>query len=329
MKDYYKILGVNKNSTQDEIKKAYRQKSKQYHPDVNPDGDDMFKDIAEAYNILGDENKKKEYDNPNPFGGMGGFDDMFSMFNSSRFAGNRQRKNAPDKIINLNITPQESLLGGKKSINYQRKEHCVSCSGTGGDRVTCGSCAGRGMVQQRFQIGGQVHVQQTPCPQCSGNGTVVTNQCFTCNGMGFRNGFNSITVDIPKSVDNGDFLRVPNSGDYSPNGNAVGDVVVRVNMSKDGMFEKSGENLFANVKIPPEDLFIKSDVLVQHPEGGIKIKFPQNLDTSTPLRVRGKGYYNQIGGRGDFIIKFDINTNLTKLTPEMTEKLKELLEQVQ
>lgn len=287
----------------------------------------MFKDIAEAYEVLGDENKRKQYDNPNPFGG-GSFDDLFSMFNSTRFGGGRQRKNAPDKIINLEITPQESLLGGKKSLNYQRKEHCTSCNGTGGDRVTCGGCSGRGIIQQRFQMGGQIHVQQTPCPQCNGSGTVITNQCFTCNGFGYRNGFNSITVDIPRSVDNGDFLRVPNSGDYSPQGNTVGDVVVRVNMVRDNMFEKSGDNLFANVKIPPEDLFIKSDILVQHPEGGIKIKFPLNMDTSVPLRVRGKGYHTQMNGRGDFIVKFDVNTNLTKLTPEMNEKLKELLEQI-
>lgn len=326
MKDYYKILEVNKNSTQDEIKKAYRQKSKKYHPDVNPDGTDMFKDIAEAYSILGDENKKKEYDNPNSYG-SGGINDIFSMFNSSSFGGGRQRKKTHDKVINLTITPQESLIGFRKNINFQRKECCGGCNGNGGDRVTCGSCGGRGIIQQKHQFAGQTHIQNMSCHQCEGSGSVITNQCFTCNGLGYKNGFNSITVDIPKSVDNGDFLRVSNAGDFSLNG--IGDVVVRVNMFKDDGFEKNGENLFSNVKISPENLFIKSDFIVPHPEGNLKLKFPQNFDTSVPLRVRSKGYYNQTGGRGDFIVKFDVNTNLTKITPEITEKLKELLEQVQ
>jgi molecular chaperone DnaJ len=328
MKDYYKILGVNKNSTQDEIKKAYRKLSKQYHPDVNPDGDDKFKDVAEAYDTLGDENKRKQYDNPNPFGGGGSFDDLFSMFNESRFnGGRRQRNGVPDKIISLNITPQESLLGLEKTINFQRKENCSTCNGTGGERVTCGGCSGSGGVQQRFQIGGQIHVRQTTCPQCRGAGTVITNQCFTCHGTGGRNGFKTITVNIPKSVDNGDFLRVPGSGDYSLNG-GFGDVVVKINMVKDGIFEKMGDNLFGTIKIAPEDIFKQTDIIVNHPEGDLKLKFPQSFDTSVPLRLRGKGYQNQMGYKGDCLIKFDVSGNLTKLTPEMSEKLKELLEQV-
>jgi len=327
MKDYYKILGVNKNSTQDEIKKAYRKLSKQYHPDVNPNGGDKFKEVAEAYDTLGDENKRKQYDTPNPFGG-GSFDDLFSMFNESRFGGRRrQRSGTPDKIINLNVTPQESLLGMKKTINFQRKENCVTCSGTGGDRVACGGCGGSGVIQQRFQLGGQIHVQQTHCPQCNGSGSVITNQCFTCHGTGYRNGFNTVTVDIPKSVDNGDFLRVPSAGDYAPN-SGFGDVVIRVNMIKDGMFEKMGDNLFATIKIAPEDIFTKSDILINHPEGDLKLKFPQRFDTSVPLRLRGKGYQNQMGYKGDCIVKFDVSGDLTKLTDEMTQKLKELLEQV-
>jgi molecular chaperone DnaJ len=325
MKDYYKILGVEKNSTQDEIKKAYRKLSKQYHPDVNPNGSEQFKDVSEAYETLGDENKRKQYDNPNLFGGS--FDDLYSRFNETIFGGRRQRTGTPDKIINLNITPQESLLGLRKTINFQRKENCVSCNGTGGDRVTCGGCGGLGNIQQRFQIGGQIHVQQTHCSQCKGAGSVITNQCFTCHGTGYRNGFNTVTVDIPKSIDNGDFLRVPGAGDYSING-SFGDIVVRIVMVKDGIFEKIGDNLFATIKIAPEDIFTKSDVILNHPEGDLKIKFPQNFDTSIPVRLRGKGYQNQMGYIGDCIVKFDVNGNLTKLTPEMTEKLKELLEKL-
>ncbi len=220
MKDFYSILGVNEKASQEEIKKAYRKLSKQFHPDVNPEGADRFKEIAEAYDTIGTESKRQEYDNKknNPFGGMfngsggGGMDDLFSMFNGgfNPFQ-QRRRQRAPDKVLNVHVTPSESMLGSSKKINYHKKEQCNVCSGNGGKREQCMTCQGRGVVQQQFNFGGQIHVQTHDCPSCKGQGSVLIETCFTCNGNGHKPTFASIDIDIPRSLDNGDFLRVPNA----------------------------------------------------------------------------------------------------------------------
>jgi molecular chaperone DnaJ len=326
MKDYYQILGVNENSSKDEIKSAYRQLSKKFHPDVNPDGEDKFKEIAEAYDTLSDDNKKSNYDSQrkNPFGG--GLNDLYNMFNGGFNPFNQPRKQrAPDKILNINTTPIESFLGSKKSINYQRKEECSICRGTGGDRSNCSTCHGHGVIQQRFGMGGQTFIQNTTCPSCSGKGSEIINPCFNCNSNGFKINLNSIDIEIPKSVDNGDFLRVSNSGDYQY-GLGYGDLVIQVRMINDGEFQKNGINLHTSVKLSPEDFFRKNDIQIEHPEGPIKIKFPQNLDTSKPIRIKTKGYVTH-EGKGDMIIKFDIDSTKNKLTESQIEQINKILEQ--
>jgi molecular chaperone DnaJ len=329
MKDYYQILGVNENSSKDEIKKSYRKLSKQFHPDVNPEGVDKFKEIAEAYDVLGDDNKKSKYDfeRKNPFGGMGGnFGDMFDMFNGGFNPFNQRRKpRAADKIININLYPTESFTGIKKSINYQRKEECSVCRGTGGDKINCGTCQGSGVIQQRFNFNGQTFVQNNTCTTCNGRGTVITNGCFNCNTNGFKMNLNNITVDIPKSVDNGDFLRVPSAGDYQ-SGSGYGDLVIQIKMINDNVYQKIGNNLHTFVKLSPEELFKKEDIQLEHPEGSIKIKFPPKFDTSVPIRVRTKGYFTQ-EGKGDFIIKFDVDVTKSKLTESQIEQITDILKQ--
>jgi molecular chaperone DnaJ len=329
-KDYYKILGVKENATQDEIKKAYRQLSKQYHPDVNPEGAETFKSIAEAYDVIGDEKKRQEYNfkRQNPFGGFGNVDgdlgDIMDLFNRgyNPFS-NRRRQRAPDKVIILNLTPQESLLGVSKTLNYQRKSMCTTCNGQGGDRTHCNTCAGRGVIQQQFNLGGTVHIQNSTCPSCQGGGAILVNRCFTCSGHGTTPNLHTITVDIPKSVDDGDFLRVPNSGDFTPN-LGIGDLVVQVKMINDGTYQKIGANLHFNLKIAPEDIFVKKDITLDHPEGQVIVKFPPKLNTATPIRLKNKGYYTN-EGRGDFIVKFDVDTNLTKLSEDILEKIENIL----
>lgn len=326
-KDYYKILGVKENASQDEIKKAYRSLSKQYHPDVNPDGKETFQSIAEAYDNIGDEKKRQQYDlqRKSPFGNMGSdFGDIFDLFNRgyNPFAGQR-RQRAPDKVVVMNLSPFESFLGVTKNINYQRRESCGVCNGQGGDRVTCVTCQGRGAVQHQFDLGGSIHIQNTTCPSCQGNGYVLAKRCFTCNGNGFKTGLNSIKVDIPRSVDDGDFLRVPNSGDFTPN-MGVGDLVVQIKMVNDGQYQKMGQNLYMTYKLSPESLFLKEDIKVDHPEGQLMVKFPPKFNTSTPIRLRGKGYHTA-QDRGDFIIKFDIDILLSTLSEEKQNKILDIL----
>ena len=320
MKNYYQILGVNENSSKDEIKKAYRKLSKQFHPDVNPEGVDKFKEVAEAYDVLSDDTKKGNYDfqRKNPFGGMGGdFGSMFDIFNQ------RRKQRAPDKIVTVNLTPKESMLGSKKNINYQRKEQCQVCYGTGGERRTCQTCLGRGVLQQKFDFMGSTHIQNVKCSSCNGEGSVIVIRCHNCNANGFKIGLNSIEIEIPKSVDDGDFLRIPNSGDYQ-NNIGIGDLVIQIRMINDGLTLKIGNNLQMSVKLTPEQLYLKEDIFIEHPEGGIKVKFPDNLNTQIPLRLRNKGFHVS-DGRGDCILKFDVDLSKSNLSDDKLNKIKELL----
>ena len=333
MKDFYSILGVNEKASQEEIKKAYRKLSKQFHPDVNPEGADRFKEIAEAYDTIGTESKRQEYDNKknNPFGGMfngsggGGMDDLFSMFNGgfNPFQ-QRRRQRAPDKVLNVHVTPSESMLGSNKKINYHKKEQCSVCSGNGGKREQCMTCQGRGVVQQQFNFGGQIHLQTHDCPSCKGQGSVLIETCFTCNGNGHKPTFASIDIDIPRSLDNGDFLRVPNAGDYQ-NSVGVGDLVIQIRLNPDENFEKIGADLYANIRVSPEDFITENSFKIPHPEGELMIKVPvDTLTTEKPLRIKGKGYYiNE--GRGDLIVKIHVNRSLSKITEEQKEKILSIL----
>ena len=333
MKDFYSILGVNEKASQEEIKKAYRKLSKQFHPDVNPEGADRFKEIAEAYDTIGTESKRQEYDNKknNPFGGMfngsggGGMDDLFSMFNGgfNPFQ-QRRRQRAPDKVLNVHVTPSESMLGSNKKINYHKKEQCSVCSGNGGKREQCMTCQGRGVVQQQFNFGGQIHLQTHDCPSCKGQGSVLIETCFTCNGNGHKPTFASIDINIPRSLDNGDFLRVPNAGDYQ-NSVGVGDLVIQIRLNPDENFEKIGADLYANIRVSPEDFITENSFKIPHPEGELMIKVPvDTLTTEKPLRIKGKGYYiNE--GRGDLIVKIHVNRSLSKITEEQKEKILSIL----
>jgi molecular chaperone DnaJ len=326
MKDYYKILGIKEDASQDEIKKIYRSLSKQYHPDVNPEGKEKFQEISEAYNIIGDENKRKQYDaeRKNPYS-HNEFGDLSDLINNkfNQFTQQR-RQRAPDKVVTLNLTAFESFLGVKKDLKFQRKESCNTCNGQGGDRIKCNDCSGFGVKQSRSQIGGMIYIQNVTCPSCQGLGYSLTNVCFNCSGQGVKDSLSSITIDIPKSVDDGDFLRVPNSGDFRPN-LGVGDLIVQIKIINDGKHQKMGQNLYYNLIISPEDVFKKNDIKLEHPEGQLMIKFPTKFNTSIPVRLRGKGYYFQ-EGRGDFIIKIDIDGSLSNIDEEKLEKIRNILE---
>lgn len=333
MKDFYSILGVNENASQEEIKKAYRKLSKQFHPDVNPEGVDKFKEIAEAYDTIGTESKRKDYDikKSNPFGNMmggnpsGGMDDLFSMFNGgfNPFQ-QKRRQRAVDKVLNVHLTPSESLLGSTKKINYHKKQQCDNCLGNGGKREQCMTCQGRGVVQQQFNFGGQIHLQTHDCPSCKGQGSVLIETCFTCNGNGFKPMFASIDVDIPRSLDNGDFLRIPNAGDYQ-NNVGVGDLVVQIRLNPDENFEKNGNDLYVNIKVSPEDFITEDNFHIPHPEGELMIKIPvDTLTTEKPLRIKGKGYYFE-HNRGDLIVKIHVSRALSKITQEQRENISKIL----
>jgi molecular chaperone DnaJ len=306
MKDYYGILGVDKNASPDEIKKAYRKLSKQFHPDVNPEGAERFKEIAEAYDTLGNSDKKQKYDNPmtNMFGGGGpggmGFEDFLSQmgFNRNPFNGQQRRPNAPEKIINIDVTPIESFLGVQKDINYRREVGCSPCNGTGGERATCTNCHGSGQVVQQVGGGAFQQIFRQACPLCQGKGTMLLKACYSCNGKSTTGEFKNLKINLTHGIDDGEYYRVDGGGDYH-NG-AYGNLLLKVNMVRDEHWEKLGNDLIYHNIVDLTGLESDS-VEIPHPDGKISIKYPETFDTSTPMRVKNKGFKREM--IGDMYIK--------------------------
>jgi molecular chaperone DnaJ len=301
MKDYYKILEVEEKASDDEIKKSYRTLSKKYHPDINPDGAEKFKEIAEAYEHLSDKNKRSQYDNSknNPFQGSN-FEDMFSqMFGGQRPNFNQQpRKSAPDKIIKVEVSPIESFLGSEKTINYMKDNHCNICNGSGGDRQGCGTCGGQGFQVKTFGNGFMSQQIRTACPTCAGRGYTLVHMCYNCNGNGVKSNANQVSVKLPVGIDNGQYLKLQDLGDFR-NGE-YGDLVVQVQMvNKDG-YEKMNNDLIYNLFLNLDE--IQSDKFaIPHPDGNLSMSSPKTVDTSKPLRLRGKGYNG-----GDMYVKLNV-----------------------
>lgn len=301
MKDYYGILGVSKDASADDIKKAYRKLSKQFHPDVNPEGVERFKEIAEAYDTLSNPDKKQKYDNPvsNMFGGDASIEDLLKHmgFNRNPFGGQR-RPSAPEKIITLDITALDSFRGSTQQINYKRDIACNTCGGSGGDRTGCGTCGGVGYrMRQMGQSPFQQIIQET-CSSCFGRGYIITNACTSCIGKGTQGEFKSMNITLQHGIDDGEFYRVESAGDFH-NG-VYGNLLLKVRMKKDTNWEKVGDDLIYNNFLTYDDLTNES-CEVPHPDGNIVVKYPELFDTLTPLRVRGKGYRRE--RIGDLYIK--------------------------
>ena len=327
MKNYYDILGVDEKATQDDIKKAYRKLSKQYHPDVNPEGEEKFKDISEAYENIGDPQKRSQYDNRknNPFAGMGGGGfDIHDMFEQMMGGGRRQQQpKAPDKVINLTVTPVESYFGFKKDIEYMVAEKCNPCNGSGGDRKVCHQCNGQGVVIQIFGTGMFKQRVQSTCNVCNGSGSVIMRPCNTCHGKGLTPKKEKLLITIPSNVDNGDFMRAQGKGDFNNISNTRGDLIIKIDLVNENGFEKIGMDLIYNKKTSPLDVLINDKLDIPHPEGDIRINMPENLDTNVPLRVGGKGYKTP-DGNGDLYVKVSVSKN-GGISNEIKEKIKELL----
>jgi molecular chaperone DnaJ len=296
MKDYYKILGVEENTSEDEIKKQYRKLSKQYHPDVNPNGEEQFKDISEAYDVLSNPEKKSKYINSrnNPFNGTN-FESFFqNMFNQN----NKRRKNAPDKILKVTITPLESYLESEKNIQYFRDNPCQPCKGSGGDRQSCSSCGGSGAQIKTFGSGFMVQQVRMSCDTCGGRGYTLVHRCYYCDGRGTKSEINDIKIKLPHSIDDGQFLKLESFGDFV-NGE-YGDLVVQIVMTKTESFEKINNDLIYNLFLGYDDIK-KDKYSVPHPDGELNISSPKQFDTSKPLRLKGKGYRG-----GDMYVKINV-----------------------
>ncbi len=354
-RDYYEVLGVDKNASSDEIKKAYRKMAMKYHPDVNPDNKEAeakFKEANEAYEVLSDADKKAKYDrfghagvDPNygagqgGFGGFGGgmdFDlgDIFSSFFGGGFGGTQHRSNpnAPqrgsDIQSGISISFEEAAKGCKKTIDIQRIEVCDECSGTGAAKgtttQTCPDCNGRGQVstQQRTPFG---VIQSTKaCPRCSGKGTIIPTPCSKCKGHGRIRKTVKQEINVPAGIDDGQVFSVRGMGNRGINGGPSGDLRIGVNVRPHPFFERDGFNIWCDVTISFAQAALGDELLVPTLDGKVKYSIPQGTQPGSVFKLRDRGIPNVNGrGRGDQLVRIIVDVP-KKLTQRQKELIKEL-----
>jgi molecular chaperone DnaJ len=298
LENFYDILGVTETASQDDIKRAYRKKAVESHPDKGGD-EEIFKKISEAYDTLGDEQKRKDYDmqKNNPFGNFGS--DPFGSFNDffSNITNQRVRK-APDKIIDIQIGTIDSFLGKNIDIRFQRKNMCNSCNGQGGERVTCNTCNGSGRITQRVGNSFFSNIFQVTCNSCNGKGFNLKNVCYSCAGEGKNNELQTINLNIPHGISDGQMIKASGYGDWHDG--MFGDAILKVQVVEQDGFEKLNNDLIYNYQMSLDD-FNRDTLDIPHPSGNLNIKLPETIDTQKPLRIKGKGYKNE--GVGDFYVK--------------------------
>ncbi|MFE7061126.1 molecular chaperone DnaJ [Sutcliffiella sp. NPDC057660] len=351
-RDYYEVLGVSKSASKDELKKAYRKLSKQYHPDINKEADaaDKFKEIKEAYEVLSDDQKRAHYDqfghtDPNQgFGGFGGgsdfgggfgFEDIFETFFGGQGGGRRRRDpNAPRQGSDLQYTMtlnfEEAAFGKETDIEIPVEESCDTCSGTGakpGTKVeTCSNCRGTGQesVEQNTPFGRIVN--RRTCSVCKGTGKSIPHKCSNCHGAGRVKKRNTIHVKIPAGIDDGQQLRVAGKGEAGVNGGPAGDLYIVFHVRNHEFFERDGDDVYCEMPITFAQAALGDEVEVPTLHGKVKLKVPAGTQTGTNFRLKGKGIANVRGyGQGDQHIKIRVVTP-TKLTEKQKQLMREFAE---
>jgi len=349
-KDYYDILGVDKDASQKEIKKAYRKLAKKYHPDMNkddPDTSDKFKEISEAYEILSDPDKRKRYDqyghsgiNDNDFnfddfaqGGFGGFEDIFDMFfggRGGRGRGRRGPQKGSDLQYRLQITFDEAAFGTEKEITIPRTETCETCGGSGakpGTEVkTCPKCNGTGQIRVSQRTAFGQFTQTKTCDRCGGNGKIVQTPCSDCNGTGKQRRHRNLTVNIPAGVDNGTRLRMAGEGEAGDKGAPSGDLYIIIQVEKHEIFDRKGDDVYCEVPINFVQATLGDEIKVPTLDGKVKFTIPEGTQPGTTFRLKNKGIPHLNGhGRGDEYIKTKIIIP-KHLSKEQKDLLKEFAE---
>ncbi|SEM49682.1 molecular chaperone DnaJ [Ligilactobacillus sp. WC1T17] len=334
-RDPYDVLGVSKDASADEIKKAYRKLSKKYHPDLNhePGAEAKFKEVNEAYEILSDPQKKAQYDQFGSMGGQGqdfggfggqgfgdfsgfgGFSDIFDSFFGG--GGASRNPNAPrqgsDLQYEMNLTFEEAIFGKTTEIQYTRDETCDTCHGNGArpgtSPQTCSRCGGRGFIQvQRQTPLGRVMTQQE-CDVCHGTGKEIKEKCQTCHGTGRMRKKHAVQVKVPAGVENGNQMRLQGQGEAGTNGGPYGDlfIVFAVAASKD--FRRDGAEIYFNQDISFVQAALGDEIEVKTVHGPVKMKIPAGTQTGTTFRLKGKGAPRLRGaGNGDEQVTVNIVT---------------------
>jgi molecular chaperone DnaJ len=357
MSDYYNIIGVSRDASQNEIKKAYRKVAMKYHPDKNPgdsSAETKFKEAANAYAVLSDEQKKARYDqygeagvDNQGFGGGAGFgdiNDIFSafgdifgggggggfgdIFGGGRTRQQRQQTRGSDLKISIPLTLEEIYTGVKKTVKIKRFEKCDDCSGSGAKHgskpITCSVCHGTGEIRQvQRSMFGQV-VQVQPCYQCQGEGKIISNPCGTCRGNGRVKKSSSVEFDVPAGVSAGNYMTKRGSGNIGPRGAVSGNLIIYFDEIEHELLLRDGNDIFLDVWIQLPQAISGDSIEVPTLSGNVKLKIPIGIKSGQVLRLRGKGFPEINSHRtGDLLVKVNISTP-QKLNKKAKQLIKEL-----
>ncbi|WP_434797218.1 molecular chaperone DnaJ [Terrisporobacter vanillatitrophus] len=352
-RDYYDVLGVGKSSDAAEIKKAYRKLAMKYHPDKNPDNkeaEEKFKEINEAYEVLSDETKRKNYDqfghegvNGQGFGGaggfggqgFGGFDDIFGdifgdMFGGG-FGGGRPRRRGPERGADIrqriNISFEEAAFGKKVQVKINRSEECEECHGSGAkpgtSKKTCPTCNGSGQVQsvQRTPFGNIASTRT--CSTCNGEGEVIDSPCNKCHGKGSIRKTKTIEVDVPAGIDEGQMIKLSGQGELGTRGGPRGDLYIEISVNAHQLFTREGYDVYLEMPITFAQATLGDDIQVPTLDGKVQYQVPEGTQTGTVFRLKGKGIPKlRTTVRGDQYVKVTV-----EIPKKLNDKQKELVRQ--
>ena len=349
-RDYYEVLGVDKSSSPEEIKKAYRKLAKKYHPDLNPEDQEgaekKFKEATEAYEVLSDATKKQQYDQfghaafdqtagggygGGGFGGFDGFDmgDIFSSFFGGGFGGQRSNPNAPKRGRDLSyvvdLTFEEACFGVEKDISINHLENCSNCNGSGSapgtSPETCPVCHGSGQVRtvQRTAFGNFQSVR--PCDSCGGKGTIIKTPCNECHGEGTVRKSKKVRVKIPAGIDDGQQVYVRGEGDAGTKGGPSGDLILNIRVRKHKLFVRQGYDILCDYPISFVQATLGAEVQVPTVDGKVSYQIPEGTQPGTVFRLRGKGVPKiNTNQRGDQYVTIKV-----EIPKGLNEKQKDLL----
>jgi molecular chaperone DnaJ len=339
-RDYYEILGINRDANEDEIKKAYRKLAMKHHPDRNPDNpkaEEQFKEGKNAYEILSDATKRAAYDQYGHAGvdqhagaggaGMGGFGDAFSdifgdIFGGGRAGGGRSNVyRGADLRYNLEISLEDAARGSETRIRIPTMEECEPCKGSGAKKgtapATCPTCGGHGQVRMQQ---GFFSIQQT-CPKCHGTGRFIADPCTSCHGAGRVKQHKTLSVKIPSGIDEGDRIRLSGEGEHGVNGGPPGDLYVQIHLKPHAVFQRDHDDLHCEMPVSFAAAALGGEIEIPTLEGVARLKIPAETQTGKAFRLRGKGIKGVRSiGHGDLLCHVVVETPV-----HLTERQKELL----